>query len=410
MGSASTTTDPTDRGRFWRTPVVALLVLLAVLTAPLSVVARYVDRELTDTDSYLETVGPLATNPVVQKAIARRVTSEILAFLKVEDLTDEALDRLSDRSVPPVVVDSLRALSVPLHDTVTTYVQDTVTEVVESDQFADAWIEANRVAHTQMVAVITGEGSDQVDVDQGAVSVNLAAVIATVKQALLDQGFERADRIPEVSAEFVVFQSADLVKVQRLTRALDRAATALPLVGLLLLAVALALSRRRRRVLVVASLGVATTMLLIGVGLALARSAYLDAIPVRKEGIAAATEVFDTIVHLLRQQVRAVLVVSLAVAVVAWSTRPGGWLRALVSWARDGRDAGRVGALARAHLVPLRVVVLAAVPTWYVVADSPSAGQVVTAAAAAAVAWVVLEVLARRAPADTATGSGALAS
>ena len=49
--------------------------------------------------------------------------------------------------------------------------------LVDLGRFADAWEEANRVAHTQMVAVLTGETGEAVEVSGGAVQLNLAPVI-----------------------------------------------------------------------------------------------------------------------------------------------------------------------------------------------------------------------------------------
>ena len=57
---------------------------------------------------------------------------------------------------------------------------------------------ANREAHTQMVAVLTGEGTETVDVTGNTVSLNLAVIIETVKAQLVNAGFELAARIPEV--------------------------------------------------------------------------------------------------------------------------------------------------------------------------------------------------------------------
>jgi hypothetical protein len=56
--------------------------------------------------------------------------------------------------------------------------------VVASDAFANAWVQANRTAHAELVKALTGEGGGAVTVENDTVSVNLAAFIQTVKQAL----------------------------------------------------------------------------------------------------------------------------------------------------------------------------------------------------------------------------------
>jgi hypothetical protein len=69
-----------------------------------------------------------------------------------------------------------------------------VARVVESDAFADAWVQANRVAHAELVAALTGEGGGSLTVENDTVSVNLAAFIETVKQRLVESGFTVANK------------------------------------------------------------------------------------------------------------------------------------------------------------------------------------------------------------------------
>ena len=46
----------------------------------------------------------------------------------------------------------------PIANGVLSFTRSQVGKVVESDAFADAWVQANRVAHEQLVAALTGEG------------------------------------------------------------------------------------------------------------------------------------------------------------------------------------------------------------------------------------------------------------
>src|SRR4051794_32090058 len=75
------------RDRSWRTvwrPVVSGLLLMAVvILAPLSVVATWTHREIADTNRYVDSITPLASNPDVQAAIARRISTVILSYINV---------------------------------------------------------------------------------------------------------------------------------------------------------------------------------------------------------------------------------------------------------------------------------------------------------------------------------------
>ena len=194
--------------------VVTVLIIVMAVLAPLSVVARWAHDTVSDTDRYVETVAPLASDPAVQAAVIDRITTEITTRLQVDAVTDQAVDALADRGLPPLASASLKALSGPLADAINGFVEKQVTALVESDAFQTAWEEANRQAHTQMVAVLTGKDTDQVEITDNAVSINLATMIDTVKQRLIDRGFTLAERLPAVDAQFTIFQSDDITKAQ----------------------------------------------------------------------------------------------------------------------------------------------------------------------------------------------------
>src|SRR5207244_8236744 len=53
----------------------------------------------------------------------------------------------------------LQALAGPIASGVRSFTQDRVAQVVSSDVFAQAWEQANRSAHEQLVAALTGQSS-----------------------------------------------------------------------------------------------------------------------------------------------------------------------------------------------------------------------------------------------------------
>src|SRR6476619_485634 len=139
---------PTRRSRQrWRSVVATLLIVIACIMAPLAGVAVWSKNLITNTDRYVRTVAPLARDPAIQAAVADKITAEIFANLDVTGLTNEAVDALSTRGLPPRVATGLHALSEPLSDGVQSFVRTEVGKVVASDAFADAWVTANRSAH-----------------------------------------------------------------------------------------------------------------------------------------------------------------------------------------------------------------------------------------------------------------------
>ena len=105
------------------------------------------------------------------------------------------------------VADVLPALSVPLANGVSGFVGDQVATIIRSDQFATVWAQANRVAHEQLVKLLSGNAGGVVTAEDGAVSLQLGPIIAQVKDRLVAEGFALADNIPEIDRSFVLVQS-----------------------------------------------------------------------------------------------------------------------------------------------------------------------------------------------------------
>jgi hypothetical protein len=142
----------------WRVVVAAVLIVVGCVLAPLSVVAIWARNQVTNTDRYVATVSPLARDPAIQQAIADQITAQIFRYLDVQGLTGQAVEALSDRGLPPRLAQQLQALSGPIANGVQGFTRDQVGKVVASDAFADAWVQANRLAHQELVAALTGEG------------------------------------------------------------------------------------------------------------------------------------------------------------------------------------------------------------------------------------------------------------
>ncbi len=411
----TTTATPTTKsgGGWWRVPVMAVCLVLVGVLAPLSILATWAHDEVSDTERYVETVAPLAESPEVQEAVTTRVTARIVGLIDVQAVTKDAIDALSQRGLPPRAVASLTALTPPLAAGVESFVNNQVQRLVASDAFADAWEEANRVAHTQMVAILTGETGEAVEVSGDAVQLNLAPLIDGVKQRLVDAGFTLASRIPAVTTEITLFQSADLAKAQTAFRLLDAAARALPIIALILLGVAVAVSTRRRRTLMIGAIVVAASMVLLGAALNFFRIAYLDAIPSDRLPADAAAVIFDQLVEFIRLNLRAVLVIFLAVAFVAWVSgserapvrvRQGAG-RALDA-VRNRRDSaglgtGPVGEFLYNYHTPVRVLVLGGAVLAYVLADHPTGAWTLGVVVVAGLVLLVVELLAGGPPGPT---------
>ena len=157
----------------------------------------------------------------MQDAIAARIEQVVFTYLDLDAATEQLVTALEARELPPEASETLGALAGPLASGVRSFVGDRIDALVRSDAFETAWIEANRRAHSELVAALTGKAGGAVEVDRGVVSVNLADLINTVKVELLDAGFAIAERIPEVQASFTILESDALSRIQALLGVLD---------------------------------------------------------------------------------------------------------------------------------------------------------------------------------------------
>jgi hypothetical protein len=414
QGDATGEVRPAAVGRLarqrWRTIVASLLIVVACVLAPLSVVAVWTRNQVTNTDRYVATVSPLASDPAIQDAIADQITAQVFAYLDIQGLTTQAVDALAGRGLPPELATRLEAFAVPIANGVQSFTRSQVGRVVESDAFADAWVQANRVAHAELVAALTGEGGGSVTVENDTVTLNLAAFIETVKQRLVDAGFSVAARIPEVDASFVLFQSEDITRARSAFNLLNTLGVWLPIVALILLILGVYVAKDHRRALVGAGLGVAAAMVVLALGLAIFRTIYLDAVPATVLPHDAAAVLYDTIVRFLRLGLRTILVLALVVAagafltgqsVTAVRTRQGlsgaiGWLQGSAEHA--GLRTGPVGTWVDANKRVLRIAAVAVAALALVFWGRPTGKVVLGLTLALLVALALIEFLGRPGP------------
>lgn len=340
-----------ERVRRWaRILSATFLIALSCILAPLSVTAAWLRGEVTDTDRYVETVAPLAKDPAIQQAITTDLTDIVFTYIDVRGLTQRAVATLAERgTLPADVATQLEALAVPVANGVRSFAENRILQVVQSSTFAQAWVQANRTAHQQLVNALTGETGGGVTIEGNAVKVNLAAFIAVVKERLVANGFELAARIPEVNATFVVFQSADVGKAQRLFSLLNNLGIWLSVILLITIAIGIYLAPNHRLAFIGAGAGVALAMLTAAVGLTVLRRSYLDGMPRDVLTPDAAAVLFDTLVRFLREGLRAAFLLGILVALGGFFTGPSVTAVTVRRWFTTGFALLR-GGLAGLHL------------------------------------------------------------
>ena len=382
-----------------RSVLAAVLLVIGVVLVPVGATATWLRTTVTDTDTYVATITPLATDPAVTSFVEDRATARVVAAISDQHLVDRALAALENRGLPTAATRALGLLAAPLAAQVEQVVRRVVTAVVESDQFATAWVAANRVAHAQLVAVLS-RSPDGAIVDNGTdVSIDIGNLVEPIEQRLVAAGVPLVDKLPPITVSVPLLPSSDLDTARTAYNALRIGGVALPLLALAFIAGGVAMARDRRRALVRVGLGAAVACVVLVLGLSLARSHVASSLP--PGASAAAVSVMDTVTEGLRQLVRVVVLVALAVVLVALVVGPSRGARRVRSLAVAGWDGAR-GGMDRAAGTPLAIPVAIGVAVVCVLvvvfAGDLGTGWTIALAAVAALALVVA-LLAGRAPA-----------
>lgn len=307
--------------RIVRATAVVLLMTIGALLVTLSVPAIWGRNLVLNTDRYVSTLAPLSSDPGIQAGIVKAIDKQFDENVDIKGLVQSVL--------PPKAA----PLANPIQSAADSFVNTVATKFVASAAFSKAWVEINRVAHAELVSVLTGTGSDKnaVDIKNDKVQINIAPIIMQVKTQLVSAGLSVASKVPVVSTTIEIAQVKGIDKARHGVRVLNKVAHWLPVIGLLCLLGAVLLSRRRRRGTIIAALSVAFGMTLIAIGLAVGRNIYLNSLPGIYLTRDAAGSLFDTLVHYLRLGLRWVLVGALLVCLIALFTGPSAAARKLRS-------------------------------------------------------------------------------
>jgi hypothetical protein len=394
---------PRARGR---SVLAAALIVVGCLLAPAALTSVWLHNQVADTDRFVATVSPLVRDPAVQAAMTDRVTGTIFTYVDVRGLADEAVDALAGQGLPARLADRLHDLTGPLANSVYDFVHGRVAELFATEQFARAWEQVVREAHEQANGVLSGTNS-AIAIRGDQVVLDLAPFIEIAKRQLVDLGLTVADNVPEVHPTIAIAAADRLVKARAAYVTLQRLATWLPWVVLVLLALGVYVAPDHRRAVVWSGFGFAASMLALAVALTITRAVLVDGVPARSAAPVAAS--YDIVVRFLRDGLRTLFVLGLVVAGGAFlagrsvtAVRIRGGVVRLLTWlrARTGLRSGPVGAWVHTYRATLRAGAVVLAVLVFVFLDRPSGVAVLLIAALLAVCLTVIQLLDQPARAD----------
>ncbi|QOV39430.1 hypothetical protein IM697_14155 [Streptomyces ferrugineus] len=393
-------------GRVLRRTASAVLIVLACVLVPVTVITVWVHDIALDTDRYVRTMEPLASDPAIEDAVHDRLVDAVDVRVNGEQVTADIAAWLQSQGLPPRAAAAVKALAPQLDAAAHAAADRVATRFVESDRFEQLWTTANRTAHSAVVHALTGKGRGAIDVEEGTVTLDVGTAVEGVRQDLVDAGLRPASRIPDVEKRVVLFKSDELDQFQDAAHALDLAGYWMPVITVLLGAAGVALAHRRRRALAKAALGAALGCLIVAIGLVVARRYYLDHLPRTVLSEPAAAAVFDTLLRFLRVTLRTVIVLGVVVALGAYLVGPGRLPRAVRGRAERGADAtarwagsrgittGPAGTWTAAHRGALTAGVLLLITVLFALWNNPTPATVLVLVIILLAALAVIALLA----------------
>jgi LPXTG-motif cell wall-anchored protein len=375
-----------------RSAGISIILILSVICLVLTPVVIWGRNLVLNTDRYVQTMEPLASDPGVQNTVIAAVDAQFQDRIDLKSVLDPVL--------PPRAA---QVLVPPLQSAANSLVNTVATRFVQSDAFKTLWSGLNRAAHTQINYLLTGKAPSNASVrvaSNGDVTLDLSKVVQQVKTRLVDAGLTVASKVPVVGSTIKVGNVSGLQHAQSLTNLLNKVANWLPWIGLVLLVAGVLLSRRKRRALIASLLGLVVGLVIVGIGLLIGRAIYLNKITSPNLTRDTAQSIFDTVVRYLRLGIRLLALLSLIVAFGVWVSGPGvAATRFRTFVVRGPRElgsrlnAGPVGPFVDRYATALRVAVIAVMGVILLLFDSPTLVTVIVLAVICVILLLIIEVL-----------------
>lgn len=386
--------------------VIALILGLGLL--PLGTVTYWGNRTVTDTERYLETMGPLAYSEEIQDSISTFLTDKIEEQVDPEALVNQVFAGLIEQ------YPSLKALVPIVAGAVDSLIAQVVDRLVRSDQFRELWDLANVAAQKSLMAILEGRDDGPVSLQGDEVVLDIGGLIDQVKQGLVDRGFAAAANInvPQADRQVVLLEAPQLAQIRTIYSFTSPIAAGLIWIAVLLLIIAIVLARRRPRMVAWVGGGAVVGGAALVIGLGIGETVFVNTL--ENTPFAKASQTFyDQLLKFLYNGSYSLIVLGLIVMVVGLYLCGARWaveLRAGVNNLADS-VAGTIppgpitssGATVAAQARWLRVAVAVLFGVIVLVGNDLSIARTIWAALIALVLLAVIQVWAaagRRASAE----------
>jgi hypothetical protein len=314
-GTAQRNLKKVPRARRTRGITAWVLVVLASLLIPVSVISVWAIRTVTNTDQYVATMAPLARNQVIVDHLAQRATDELFSTHIVQNKVTAALPAKAKPIVAPIV------------SQVHNYVYGLALKVFESPKFGQLW---DFPKLTQKIE------------KGGGIVVNVTPALNNLINEANAKGVTLFNPLKAVLAKgnslgVTVVSKSQVSQFTALFNVIVTLKWAIPVIALVLAALGIIIAVDHRKTLLRVAIGVALVTMLLLAGLSLGRVTFINQAGHTFNRQVAAS-VWDTVLRFLKSDLRWMLLFSVLVALGSWLAGPARyavWIRS--TCAKGGR-------------------------------------------------------------------------
>jgi Short C-terminal domain len=353
---------------------VRILLVLASILAFLAIFTSWIDSQALDTNEWVNTSDKLLEDKAISDAVATYAVDELYANVDVSAVIKQRLPQ------------DLQPFSSPVAAGVRQFATQAAQQAIQSPRVQQAWSDANRIAHEQLVSIL--KGNNEVVTSQGGkIVLNLRPLVLQLADRI---GLKKQlnQKLPPDVGQLQVADSKDLDTARTVVKLIEGLAWLFTFGSLALFGLAFYLAKGRRTNIV---LGYGFGLIAAGLAAIAVRAAlkgvFVDSLANTEAANVPAQHAWDIGTSLLQSVATTVVIYGLLFVVAAYLDSPTrsavGIRRALAPTLRD-----RPGLVWTAFTAVALLVLI----VW----PPPGARQLVLALALIALAALGLEALKRK--------------
>jgi len=306
------------QGQRWRSFWVGFLIALGSIALSNWLILRWMELYVFDTQTYVETVGPLTKDPAVANALSAYATEKLYSSI---DLEAEIRNALPEKA---------SFLAAPLAGQVEVATEKIGTRLIASDQFNSIWIAANQNAHSALIATLEKPQPEfNAEKERVVFGINISPFLEQIRTRL--QSSDAATITPTARMQQtgqLAISLREQVQTMRVAYQYSQAMyVLLPLLTIACYLAAIAIASSRWRAVLAISITVTVVTAIELILLKAARPEVLS--QVATEYQAAAAVVWDTMTAGFKNVTTNTMLVGVALTVVTMLAGPFSWAQRL---------------------------------------------------------------------------------